>query len=106
MTGLSSIGCIPIQITAKFVKDRYKCVKEENLEAKDYNQKLARRLLQLQAMLPGSRIIYTNIYDPLIGLIKHPEKYGELHSSILLFLPSLLCSICQTFSPSYARSIK
>jgi len=80
VTGLPSIGCIPIQITAKFVKDRYKCVKEENLEAKDYNQKLARRLLQLQAILPGSRVIYTNIYDPLIGLIKHPEKYGELFS--------------------------
>jgi len=80
VTGLPSIGCIPVQITANFVslKDR-KCVKEENLEAKDYNQKLARRLLQLQAMLPGSRVIYTNIYDPLIGLIKHPEKYGEAH---------------------------
>ncbi|AES98896.1 putative triacylglycerol lipase [Medicago truncatula] len=78
VAGLPPIGCIPVQITAKFVKDRYKCVKEENLEAKDYNQKLARRLLQLQAILSGSRVIYTNIYDPLIGLIKHPrpEKYG------------------------------
>ncbi|KAK2376589.1 GDSL Lipase/Acylhydrolase family protein [Trifolium repens] len=77
VTGLPAIGCIPVQITAKFVnlKDR-KCVEDENLEAKVYNQKLARRLLKLQPMLPGSRIIYTNIYDPLIGLINHPQKYG------------------------------
>jgi hypothetical protein len=54
-------------------------VEDENLEAKVYNQKLARRLLKLRAMLPGSRIIYTNIYDPLIGLINHPKKYGELY---------------------------
>jgi hypothetical protein len=84
VTGLPAIGCIPVQITAKFVnlKD-WKCVEDENLEAKVYNQKLARRLLKLQPMLPGSRIIYTNIYDPLIGLINHPQKYGELYLCII-----------------------
>ncbi|XP_045832140.1 GDSL esterase/lipase At2g30310-like [Trifolium pratense] len=82
VAGLPSIGCIPVQITAKFVnlKDR-KCVEDENLEAKIYNQKLARRLLKLQAVLQGSRIIYTNIYDPLIGLIYHPQKYGFVETS-------------------------
>lgn len=77
VTGLPSIGCIPLQITAKFVKDR-KCVEDENLEAKLYNQKLARRLLELQAKLPGSRVVYTDVYDPLIHIINQPEKYGEL----------------------------
>ncbi|KAJ1386260.1 SGNH hydrolase superfamily [Sesbania bispinosa] len=75
VTGLPSIGCIPLQITAKFVKDR-KCVEDENSDAKIYNQKLARRLLQIQVVLPRSRVVYTDIYDPLISLVNQPEKYG------------------------------
>ncbi|RDX74228.1 GDSL esterase/lipase, partial [Mucuna pruriens] len=77
VSGLPSIGCIPIQITAKFVslKDR-KCVEDENSDAKLYNRKLAWRLLQIQAMLQGSRVVYTDVYDPLINLINQPEKYG------------------------------
>ncbi|TKY56552.1 GDSL esterase/lipase [Spatholobus suberectus] len=82
VTGLPSIGCIPIQITAKFVslKDR-KCVEDENSDAKLYNRKLAWRLLKIQAMLPGSRVIYTDVYDPLINLIHQPEKYGFKETS-------------------------
>nr|KYP72931.1 GDSL esterase/lipase At2g30310 family [Cajanus cajan] len=82
VTGLPSIGCIPIQITAKFesLKER-KCVEDENSDAKLYNQKLASRLLKIQAMLPGSRVVYTNVYDPLINLINQPEKYGFKETS-------------------------
>lgn len=95
MTGLPPTGCIPLQITAKVVtsNDR-KCVEEENVDAKFYNQKLARRSLQIQAMLPRSRVVYADIYDPLINLLNQPEKYGEP-----MFID--LCSLaleCQ-FSP-------
>ncbi|XP_057442196.1 GDSL esterase/lipase At2g30310-like [Lotus japonicus] len=77
VTGLTPIGCIPLQITAKFLtsKDR-NCVEDENVDAKFYNQKLARRSLQIQAMLPRSRVVYADIYDPLINLLNQPEKYG------------------------------
>ncbi|QHO27818.1 hypothetical protein HN51_024912 [Arachis hypogaea] len=77
VTGLSCIGCIPIQITVKFVSlKEKKCVEDENSDAEIYNKKLAKRLLVLQEMLPGSRVVYANIYDPLINLISQPEKYG------------------------------
>ncbi|MED6192431.1 hypothetical protein PIB30_010064 [Stylosanthes scabra] len=77
VTGLPCIGCIPIQITVNCVdsKER-KCVEDENSDAEIYNKKLAKRLLALQEMLPGSRVVYADIYDPLINLISHPEKYG------------------------------
>ncbi|KAK7385591.1 hypothetical protein VNO78_31317 [Psophocarpus tetragonolobus] len=77
VSGLPSIGCLPIQISTKFVslKDR-RCVKDQNSDAKLYNKKLTRRLLKIQAILPESRVVYANIYDPLINLINQPEKYG------------------------------
>ncbi|XP_027368457.1 uncharacterized protein LOC113874434 [Abrus precatorius] len=82
VTGLPPIGCIPLQITAKFSfsKDR-KCVAKENSDAKLYNRKLSQRLLQFQAMLPGSRVVYTDLYEPCINLINHPQKYGFKESS-------------------------
>ncbi|KHN46112.1 GDSL esterase/lipase [Glycine soja] len=82
VSGLPSIGCIPIQITTKSVslKDR-KCEEDENSDAKLYNRKLARQLLKIQAMLPGSRVVYTNVYDPLNNLINQPEKYGFKETS-------------------------
>ncbi|KAK7276070.1 hypothetical protein RIF29_17202 [Crotalaria pallida] len=80
VAGLPPTGCIPFQITVKHLKDRA-CVDDENSDAKDYNQNLAKRLLELQAMLPGSRVVYVEIYGPLINLINHPEKYGFLETN-------------------------
>ncbi|OIW04395.1 hypothetical protein TanjilG_32587 [Lupinus angustifolius] len=75
ISGLPPIGCIPFQITVKHEKDR-KCVEDENSDSKLYNLKLTERLPQLQALLPGSRLVYGDIYDPLINLITQPHKYG------------------------------
>lgn len=77
VSGLPCIGCIPIQITKSGrIKDR-KCVDDENSDAKLYNRKLTRLLLKIQAMLPGSKVVYTDIYHTLINLINQPQKYGE-----------------------------
>ncbi|XP_068461766.1 GDSL esterase/lipase At2g30220-like [Phaseolus vulgaris] len=76
VSGLPCIGCIPIQITKSLsLKDR-KCVEDENSDAKQYNRKLARLLLKIEAMLPQSKVVYADIYDTLINLINHPQKYG------------------------------
>ncbi|KAG5052804.1 hypothetical protein JHK87_005002 [Glycine soja] len=75
VSGLPPIGCIPFQITLKFERDR-KCVLQENFDAEQYNQKLVQRLLQIQAMLPGSRLVYLDLYYSILNLINHPENYG------------------------------
>ncbi|CAL0315601.1 unnamed protein product [Lupinus luteus] len=73
--GLPPIGCLPAQITLKHSMDR-KCVEDENSDSKLYNLKLIERLPQIQALLPGSRLVYGDIYGPLINLITQHEKYG------------------------------
>ncbi|RDX70800.1 GDSL esterase/lipase, partial [Mucuna pruriens] len=75
VAGLPPIGCLPFQITMKFEHDR-KCVDNENSDAEQYNRKLAQRLPQIQAMLPGSILVYTDLYYTTLNLINHSENYG------------------------------
>ncbi|KAG2669871.1 hypothetical protein I3843_14G055500 [Carya illinoinensis] len=77
IAGLPPIGCLPIQMTARFENRRdRKCLEDENLDAENYNQKLVKLLPQVQAYLPGSKLVYADVYEPLIHMINHPEKYG------------------------------
>ncbi|KAJ0101377.1 hypothetical protein Patl1_06027 [Pistacia atlantica] len=77
IAGLPPIGCLPIQMTAKFENPFARiCLKDQNSDAQSYNYKLAKLLSQLQSLLPKSKIIYADIYRPLIDMIDHPKKYG------------------------------
>lgn len=78
IAGLPPIGCLPIQITAKF-KTSYdrRCIEEENLDALVYNKKLARVLPKIQSLLPRSKIVYADVYEPLNEMINNPLKFGK-----------------------------
>ncbi|CAL9234933.1 unnamed protein product [Arabidopsis halleri] len=71
--GLPPMGCLPIQMT---VKMRSICVEQENKDSVLYNQKLVKKLPEIQASLPGSKFLYANIYDPVMDMIRNPSKYG------------------------------
>ncbi|KAF3607123.1 hypothetical protein DY000_02044618 [Brassica cretica] len=75
--GLSPIGCLPIQITSKLTRGiSRRCINSENKDAVLYNEKLQKLLPAIEASLPGSKILYANVYDPMMDMIKHPAKYG------------------------------
>lgn len=75
--GLSPIGCLPIQISAKqSIGMSKRCIKSENKDAVLYNRKLQKLLPAIEASLPGSKILYANVYDPMMDMIKHPARYG------------------------------
>ncbi|GMP89833.1 hypothetical protein CsSME_00041223 [Camellia sinensis var. sinensis] len=73
--GLPPIGCFPGEISAKFRIDR-SCVENENSDSESYNQKLVARLAQLQPSLPGTKLVYGDIYTPLYDMVKNPLNYG------------------------------
>ncbi|KVH94108.1 Lipase, GDSL [Cynara cardunculus var. scolymus] len=77
ITGLPPIGCLPIQITAKF-KGQFgrTCVEEQNVDGQAYNRKLIELLPHIQSSLEGSKIFYADIYKPIMDMIKSPEKHG------------------------------
>ncbi|OVA17209.1 Lipase [Macleaya cordata] len=77
ISGLAPLGCVPIQITAKFNNPFTRsCLEDENADARVYNSKLEKLIHTMQASLPGSEVIYLNIYDPVIDMINNPQKYG------------------------------
>ncbi|ESR38415.1 hypothetical protein CICLE_v10030260mg, partial [Citrus x clementina] len=78
VAGLPPIGCLPIQITARFKNplDR-KCLDEQNTDSQSYNQKLIKLLNQLQASLPGTRLNYADVYEPVIEMVNNAQKYDS-----------------------------
>ena len=76
VAGVPPIGCLPVQIASKgpFMRS---CVEEQNHDSQVYNEKLAKLLPQLQKSLPGSKVLYADVYNPLADLINSPKKYGN-----------------------------
>lgn len=88
------IGCLPSQRTLAGGLHRM-CVERYNQAAQVYNSKLSLELETLGNTLPQSRIVYIDIYSPLLDLIQNPQNYdlevvdrgccgtGELEVSVL-----------------------
>ncbi|XP_051149720.1 GDSL esterase/lipase EXL3-like [Andrographis paniculata] len=73
--GVPPIGCLPAQRTLAGGSTRA-CVEEYNKAAQIVNAKLAPALDSLTQSLPQSRVVYIDVYNPLLDLIQHPQKYG------------------------------
>lgn len=69
------IGCLPSQRTLAGGFNRM-CVVSYNQAAQLYNSKLS-SMLDTFANTPQSRIVYIDIYSPLLDLIQNPRNYGK-----------------------------
>ncbi|KAF5782233.1 putative triacylglycerol lipase [Helianthus annuus] len=98
VSGLPPMGCLPIQMASRFTRT---CLKEQNFDARIYNQKLKKMLPRIQSSLAGSRIMYADIYTPLMEMIHNPQNYGFTQTKIgccgLGFLEA--GPICTPFTP-------
>ncbi|KAL6504768.1 hypothetical protein OROHE_023526 [Orobanche hederae] len=75
--GILPIGCWPFQRTLAGGSTRF-CAEEYNQAAQLVNAKLSPTLDSLTQSLPQSRVVYVDIYNPLLDLIKYPQKYVGL----------------------------
>ncbi|KAK1570570.1 hypothetical protein Q3G72_003919 [Acer saccharum] len=66
-----------------FLLHRLRSFVKEDSDAQSYNHKLSNLIGQLQPSLPCSRIIFANIYQPLIDIINHPHEYGKKKSVMI-----------------------
>ncbi|PWA93643.1 Lipase, GDSL [Artemisia annua] len=69
------LGCVPSQRTLAGGKTR-ECVVEYNQASQLYNSKLQTAMQYLGSTLEQSRVIYIDIYNPLLDIIVNPSKYG------------------------------
>ncbi|XP_010692505.2 GDSL esterase/lipase EXL3 [Beta vulgaris subsp. vulgaris] len=69
------IGCVPSQRTigGGIVRE---CAEHYNQAAQLYNSKLSIKLDSLAHKLPHTKVVYIDIYSPLLDLIQNPDKYG------------------------------
>ncbi|KAK4275086.1 hypothetical protein QN277_018225 [Acacia crassicarpa] len=69
------IGCVPFQRTLAGGVER-KCVDTCNEAAQLFNSKLSQELASLNRQLLGSRIVYVDVYNPLLDVIVNYQQYG------------------------------
>lgn len=70
------IGCVPSQRTLAGGIQR-QCAEKYNDAAKLFNSKLSASIDSLKSKLVNSRIVYVDVYTPLLDLILHPANYGK-----------------------------
>ncbi|CAI9755820.1 unnamed protein product [Fraxinus pennsylvanica] len=72
---LPPVGCVPSQRTLAGGGYRM-CVEKYNRAAQLVNSKLSSECKSLAKKLPKSRVVYIDIYEPLLDLIQRPQNYG------------------------------
>jgi phospholipase/lecithinase/hemolysin len=75
---LPAIGCVPSQRTLADGIQRG-CSKSANQAAILFNSKLSSQMDSLNNRLPDARLVYLDIYNPLLALIQNPAHYGNHH---------------------------
>lgn len=89
--GIPPVGCLPFQRTLSGGIARI-CVEEYNQAAQLANAKLSAAINgTLTKKLPQSKLVFIDIYDPMLDLIVNPDKYGKIFGlNFDLFLDFIL----------------
>ncbi|KAK7850501.1 gdsl esterase/lipase exl3 [Quercus suber] len=69
------LGCLPSQRTLVGGSEE-ECAKEPNQASQVFNDKLSRELGYLNNNLPNAKVVYIDVYNPLLDIITNPKKYG------------------------------
>ncbi|XP_017246206.1 GDSL esterase/lipase EXL3-like [Daucus carota subsp. sativus] len=73
--GVPAIGCVPSQRTLAGGPLR-NCADNSNQASQVYNTKLQALLDSLSQKLPLSKIVYVDVYNPLLHIVQNPQEYG------------------------------
>ncbi|KAL2476742.1 GDSL esterase/lipase [Abeliophyllum distichum] len=75
LTGLSPMGCFPLERTTNLISGR-ECIQKYNKVAKDFNKKLQALVSTLNNELSGIHLVFSNPYDMFYEIIQNPESFG------------------------------
>ncbi|KAH9759198.1 GDSL esterase/lipase EXL3 [Citrus sinensis] len=73
--GAPPIGCLPAQRTLAGGNAR-ECAENFNQASQLFNKKLSAKLDSIKNSLPGSRMVFIDVYNPFLDLIQNPKKHG------------------------------
>ncbi|KAK9077572.1 hypothetical protein SSX86_005909 [Deinandra increscens subsp. villosa] len=72
IAGLPPMGCLPLQRTENYLI----CIHKYNLVAHEFNVKLQQLVRYLNQELGGIQLVYSDIYNILLDIIKNPHSFG------------------------------
>ncbi|XP_068326003.1 GDSL esterase/lipase EXL3-like [Pyrus communis] len=75
VVSLPPIGCLPSQRTLRGGRDRG-CSETVNQAASLFNSKLLSEIDTFNTRLPEARLVYLDVYNTLLSLIRNPTQYG------------------------------
>ncbi|KAM7462534.1 hypothetical protein LguiA_030655 [Lonicera macranthoides] len=75
VVGVPAIGCVPLLRTIGDGLNR-ECFEKYNQGAQLFNKKLSSKIDSLGNSLLQSRVVYMDIYNPLLEIIHNPSIYG------------------------------
>ncbi|KAF8410401.1 hypothetical protein HHK36_002930 [Tetracentron sinense] len=75
---LPPIGCVPSKRTVGGGTQR-ECVERDNKAAELFNSKLSSELNSLNNKLPHTKLVYVDIYTPLLAIIQNPEPHMTIN---------------------------
>ncbi|XP_050241713.1 GDSL esterase/lipase EXL3-like isoform X3 [Quercus robur] len=95
-----SIGCVPSQRTLAGGILRG-CSESANQAAILFNSKLSSQLDSFNKRLPDARLVYLDIYNPLLAIIQNPSQYGfqEANKGCCGTGKIEVSILCTSFSP-------
>ncbi|KAJ4710160.1 GDSL esterase/lipase [Melia azedarach] len=73
--GTLPLGCLPVLRTIQEGPLRV-CGDNANEAAQLFNSKLSSRVKSLSSSLPQAKIVYVDVYNPLLDIIKNPARSG------------------------------
>lgn len=79
------MGCVPFQRTMAGGIER-NCVKEYNDASAFFNNKLSLGIDSFNHNFPNSRVVYMDVYSPLLEVILNNQQYGNLPYLCLIFV--------------------
>ena len=77
------LGCVPSQRTL-VGGSKEECAKDPNEASKMFNDKLSAKLGYLNDNLLDAKVVYIDVYYPLLDLITNPNKYGNIPFSFII----------------------
>ncbi|KAK9065170.1 hypothetical protein SSX86_016553 [Deinandra increscens subsp. villosa] len=72
---LPPIGCMPTSITFGGGKNR-SCSIMYNKAAEFFNKKLSSEIQSLRSRNPPIKVVFADIYSPLLNIVNNPQSYG------------------------------
>ncbi|KAI4381782.1 hypothetical protein MLD38_007825 [Melastoma candidum] len=78
---LPPAGCLPSQRTIKGGTNR-DCFAPANRLASLANTKIQSEIRSLRSNLPDAKMVFLDIYYPLMNIIQHPARYGFTYANV------------------------